>query len=419
MQVIGRHLVPVVGDFISTFRVVLVAGARQVGKTTMVRELISLPHAVTLNLDHEATLRRALDDPSGLLDSTPGPVVIDEYQRAGRGLLLAVKARADTDPKPGQVILTGSTGYVASRLAVDTLAGRMGRVHLWSLSQDEIDGGRSRFLDDVFEPGWAPAPRSASWPRTETVERVLRGGYPEVVSRDLDPRSRGRWFQSYVQEVVSREALNPVADVRRERELRLILRLVAARLSTEVVTSDLANDAGISRNTAADYVGLLEALDLVHPVPAWASSATTRARRRPKLVITDSGLAAHLTSATTQTFGPAADGVLAGALFENWVVGELLRQSGWADREVDVLAFRDREGREVDALIEDRATGRLVGIEAKLTATPSTRDARWLAWLRDSHSDRFAQGLVVHAGGSTLPLGDRLWAVPVTTVLSG
>lgn len=151
-------------------------------------------------------------------------------------------------------------------------------------------------------------------------------------------------------------------------------------------------------------------------LPAFATGATTRATRRPKVLITDPGLAAHLTNAGHATFGPSGDTRLAGSLFETTVLTEIAKQATWSDHLVDLSHFRDRNGPEVDLLVEDRRTGAVAGVEVKLGASPTVRDARHLALLRDGLGERFTVGIVVHTGAHSLPLGERLWAVPVSAL---
>ncbi|MGH8897972.1 MAG: ATP-binding protein [Egibacteraceae bacterium] len=220
-------------------------------------------------------------------------------------------------------------------------------------------------------------------------------------------RQRRAWFDAYVRDVVSREALRPLADVRLETELRRVLRLLAARTAGELVVSDLAADAELARETTANYVGLLEALYLVVRLPAWATSATTRAKRRSKVLILDTGLAADLCGAGEAEFGPRADGRLAGALFETLVLTEAHKQTAWCERSLDLAHFRDRQGAEIDLIVEDRHTGQFAVVEVKLTSTPVERDARHLARFRDRLGERFTVGLVVrpHVGAGPTAVG--------------
>lgn len=415
-MVVARSAAGRLEVLLGTFRVVLLGGARQTGKTTLVRDLLGLAAANRFTLDDEATRQRALADPVGFVGALPRPAAIDEFQRAGEGLLLAVKQAVDEDTARGQILLTGSANYLAARSVSETLAGRAGRLTLWPFSEGELRGIRETFLDHIFDPDAWPGAVPEMPDREALIGAVLRGGYPELATEVVPVPSRPDWFDAYVRDVVSREALRPVADVRLESELRQVFRLLAARGCGELVIADLARDAELNRATVADYVALLEALYLVALIPAWAPGATTRAKRRPKIVLVDSGLAGDLLGAGPPVFAADADGVLAGNLFETFVLTEILKQASWAQPSMEIAHYRDRDDREVDLIVSDRRTGMVSGIEVKSTATPTARHARHLAWMRDSQGSRFGVGLVLHAGKTVLPLGDRLWALPASAL---
>lgn len=415
-SLVRRNLVPVVREMLDGFRLVVLGGARQTGKSTLVDELLGLPRSARFSLDDPGVRKLATDDPVGFLQMLPRPSAVDEFQRAGLDLLLAVKQAADHDRSRGQLLLTGSASYLAGRGVTETLAGRAGRTVLWPLSAGERRGRRETFVDRLFDTAAWPPPDGEALTRTDIVDWMVEGGYPEVVTEQLSARQRGRWFDSYVADVVSREALRPVADVRGELVMRRVLRLLAARTAQELVVTDLARDAELDRSTATSYLALLEALFLVVQLPAFATSATTRAKRRPKVLVTDPGLAAHLTNAGPATFGPSGDAQRAGTLFETTVLTEIAKQATWSEHLVDLWHFRDRNGPEVDLIVEDRRTGAVAGVEVKLGASPTARDARHLALLRDGLGTRFTVGLVVHTGPHSLPLGERLWAVPVAAL---
>ena len=413
-MMIERWAAPVLRELLTGFRLVIVEGARQVGKTALVSHFSGLPVSARYTFDDPGTLNRAQQDPIGFLAGLPIPAAIDEYQRAGTEFLLAVKRKVDADRTRGQLVLTGSAGFAASREPVETLAGRAGRLELRTLSLGERWGLRERFIEAVFDPTVWPGPVSRIIDRAEAAELMVTGGYPEVVTEEMPARIRDRWFDAYVADVVTREALRPLADLRDEAALRTILRLLAARTAGELVISDLARDAGIARETASRYVSMLEALHLVTVIPAWSASATTRAKRHPKIIISDVGLAAAL-GRVGATAVEAGGGVI-GQLFETLVIGELCKQTLWAERSVRVFHFRDRNGVEVDAILEDGHSGRVCGIEAKATSTPRPIDGRHLLRLRDALGDRFSLGVVIHLGDQILSLGDRLWAVPLAAL---
>lgn len=315
---------------------------------------IGLPDQARYSFDDESLLRRATGDPIGFVETLPHPAAVDEFRRAGRGFLLAVKQAADLDPARGQLLLTGSANYLADRTISETLAGRAGRLVLWPLSVGERRGIRETFLDHLFQPASWPPPAAAVLSRSELVAWILQGGFPEVVTQAMSARQRRTWFDAYVSDVVSRETLRPLAEIRRETELRTVLRLLAARTAGELVVSEVASDVQLARETTADYIGLIEALYLAVRLPGWSNHtvpAFGRAKRRPKVLLVDSGLAADLCGAGEADFGPRADGRIAGALFETFVVTEVCKQTGWSEHTVDLHHFRDHYGAEIDLIV--------------------------------------------------------------------
>lgn len=371
------------------------------------------------SLDDPAILSRAVDDPTGFAAAVPHGSVIDEFQRAGQPLLLAVKRIVDTHSDKGQFILAGSANYLAARGATENLAGRAGRLQLWPLSIGERLGSHESFLDQIFDDDRRWKAAAAENDREQVMAWILEGGFPEVVRDQLTPRRRARWFDAYTDDVVNREALRPIAEVRYEHELRRLLRALAARIGTELVVADLARDLGLDRATVTNYVSILEAVYLLHLLPAFSTSATTAAKRRPKIHLVDSGLAAHLNGVGERDLSALSTNRMLGPMVEQFVVTEVLKQASWSQTGVQVHHYRDREGREADIVIEDRRTGRIAAIEVKASSSPDSRGARHLAYLRDRLGDRFAIGVLLHLGVQALPLGDRLWARPISSLWSG
>jgi predicted AAA+ superfamily ATPase len=414
MVVLERRIGSVVLEMLDTFRVVHLGGARQTGKSTLIRDLLPAPEGSSVTLDDEALLLRAREDAAGFVASLERPARIDEFQRAGEGLLLAVKAAADVDRRRGQFRLTGSAGSISVGRSVETLAGRVGRSVLWPLSQGEQRGEREGFLDRLAMPeSWPPPSRWTSPVRNDVLAAVVLGGYPEVVTESLSSRSRSRWFESYASEIIDREAVRSLVERTPGPELRRFLRMLAARSGRELVITEVARDVGISRITATRYLALLEALYLVHLQPAWATNATTRAKRASKIHLVDTGLATSLLGLGERELGTLERDRELGFLLESFVVTELCKQASWNHRAVDILHFHDRNGPEVDIIVEQRTTGAVAGVEVKATMTPRAEHARHLVLLRDRLGDAFTVGVVMHLGAAVLPLGDRLWAVPV------
>lgn len=412
-----RWLTPVLAGLMASFRVVIVQGARQVGKSTLVQALATHHAGAMVDLDDPFQLDTFRRDPSGVLAPLVRPIVIDEIQRAGQPALLAVKRAVDRDRRPGQFVLTGSANYLAARTHVETLAGRNVKVALWPLSQGELAQRRERFISLAFSEPAALLETRAPSGGARLLERIVMGGFPEVALRLGATATRWRWCAGYAADCTDREALRGIAEVRKTDDLRRTLAVLAARTGSELVLQNVRTslgDAGssVDHKTLVSFVDLLEALHLVHRLPAWSTNLTTRARRHPKVHMCDTGLAVGLLRVDVDR--ARADAVT-GQLVETFVVNEIAKQSSWADEPFALFHFRDHE-HEIDLLLE-RSDGSIVAVEVK-AGPVQVHDARHLAWLRDTHPRRFVAGFVLHGGTTRRPLGDRLFALPIDALWS-
>lgn len=408
MVTIRRHVEERVAEALGDTRVVVVQGARQVGKTTLVHNLLTRQPGRFVTLDDATTLRGAQADPVGFLTHEDGLLVIDEVQRAPE-LILALKLIVDRDPRPGRFLLTGSADLARLPAAEDSLAGRAERIELLGFSQGEAEGHRERFLDRIFASDRFLAHRS-DLTRHDLLERAIVGSYPEALARTT-PRRRNAWLDSYLDLIVERDAPD-VVESRRLSDLPLTLRLLAARNSEELNVSDMSSATGIPATSLNRMLSLLETLYLVQRVPAWSTNLSKRVVSRPKMALLDSGLAARLINVTAAAVDPGMSGHLAGHLLEGFVAGELRRQLGWCEEKIRISHYRDRSGAEVDLILETD-DGRVAGIEVKAAATVSASDSRWLTELARRLGRRFVGGVVLYTGREAVPFGERVTAVPM------
>jgi predicted AAA+ superfamily ATPase len=384
--------------------VVLVNGARQCGKSTLVAQVARDRGLAWYSLDQKTAAESARFDPEGFVRSAPA-MVIDEIQR-DLGLILPIKSVVDFDPTPGHFLLTGSSRLAGMRQLPDTLPGRMETIELWPLSQGEIDSEPDGFVDAAFRDGPDLAIRGEET-RADYIERVVRGGFPEAVARQ--GRRRRAFHQQYAADLVNRD-VKQVGEVEFNPALRKLVRLLAARSAGILSMDSLASDLGVSGRTVSRYLSLLEQVFLIKQIPAWAPSASTRAVKAPKVVFVDSGLATSLVPADALQLG-TAQGPLGGIL-EGFVVTELARQLTWCRQEVELFHYRTRDKVEVDVVLRDLA-GRVVGIEVKASSTARSEDFKGLRHLRQRLGDKFVAGYLIYLGQDTLPMGDRLRTLPL------
>lgn len=392
-------------------RAVFVLGARQVGKSTLARQIAENEHpAQIVNLDDRGPRDAALDDPEGFVAGLRRPVFIDEVQRGSADLLLAIKSVVDKDLSPGQFLLTGSANVLRNRSVVDALTGRMEIIRLWPLAQSEIERSSTNFIDSLFS-GEPQRILSAPKGRDALRVRISAGGYPEARLRT--GRRRARWFDSYLQTTFKKD-LESITEAHKLHEIPKLLRLLASQAANLFVPTTLSRRIGLDHRTVESYVGLLEAIFLCKRVPAWRPGLGQREVQHPKAYVVDSGLLLHLLGADEKRL--LSDGQITGKALENFVAMEIMKHAEWSDRGTRVYHYR-RGRDEIDLVLESRG-GEIAVVEVKAKASLKKEDWRAMAKLRDARGEDFRCGVVVYTGEDSVPLGDRLHAIPLSGLWS-
>jgi predicted AAA+ superfamily ATPase len=406
MPILHRHLHNAIVGSLQDSPVVFIQGARQTGKSTLAGAIGQTQGSTYFTLDDAVALAAAEADPTGFLAGLSGPVILDEVQRVPR-LALAIKAAVDRDRRPGRFLLTGSAHAMVLPTLSESLAGRMEIHTLWPLSEGEILGRPETFVDSVFHAHYhSRKTTKLSWP--EIVRLLVRGGYPEMLTRTSDDR-RAAWFGSYVTSILQRD-VRDLANIRDLTDLPRLLALVASRAASLLDYADLSRGLGIPQTTLKRHMGLLEATFLVQTLPAWFINIGKRLVKSPKVLVNDTGMLCHLIGTGEKRLQD--DRTLAGSVLENFVALELMKQAGWSKIRPALHHFRTHNGEEVDIVLEDRA-GRIVGIEVKAAASVDAGQFRGLNALAAAAGERFVRGLVLYAGESAVPFGSNLLAVPV------
>ena len=376
MAYVPRYLAHTLSRAASTFPVVLVTGARQTGKTTLLRNEFGDTHRYT-SLERPDVRLRAEADPVAFLDENPPPVILDEIQYVP-SLLPYIKDRVDEDRRPGSWLITGSQGFGLMRGVTESLAGRVAILTLDPLAVGEGVGNPApSTVDDLLERVFAEKPTARESPPYEVdfADWLLRGGYPEPRLRpEVD---RQLWLSSYTQTYLERDvrALTQVGDL---GAFQRFLALSASRTGTLVNLAELGREVGVTAPTARRWLSVLEASQVVFLLPAFHRNFGKRIRKSPKLYFLDTGLASYLMGLhhrETVLHGPAL-----GALMETAVVSEWVKAFRSRGERPEIWFWRSSSSHEVDLVIE--RGGRLYGIEVKATATPtpghSTSLAQWL-----------------------------------------
>lgn len=411
---LARSIKPSLCDALSDTPVVVVVGARQAGKSTLVQSIgEETGPREYVTLDDTATLLAAKRDPEGFIEQFSDAVTIDEVQRAAE-LLLPIKAAVDRDRTPGKFLLTGSSNVMLVPKVADALVGRVETLTLWPLSQVEVEGrSRENVISRLIGGDKKAKPSKPS--RTDIAERMIRGGFPEAVLRQSTQR-RKRWLASYMQTVLDRE-VRSISNIDRLEQLPAMVASVAARVRGPLNKASIAQELDVPQVTAHRYLALLERIYLAKRLRAWHGSQHKRMAKSPKLLISDSGLLCHLLQFDYGRL--IEDSSAYGISLESFVGMELVKHAGACEEDVEVMHYRSVRGdAEIDFIVEYGGKG-TVGVEVKATKSLQDRDFIHLERLRDTLGDRFKLGVVLYMGERALPFGDRIYAWPVTALWSG
>jgi uncharacterized protein len=401
-----RNLNQTLLDSLGLNPVVFLSGARQVGKSTLVKTL--LPDYRYLLLDEPGVLAAAKADPQGFVTALGDKVVLDEVQVVPE-ILSSLKNEVDRNRNAGRFVLTGSANVLVLPKLAESLAGRMDILRLYPLSQGEISGVNETFIEWLFS-GKNPTVQTSA--RFDHTTAIAKGGFPEAVGRKESERAA--WFKAYITSLLQRD-VRDLANIRGLVQLPTLLNLLAARNASLLNIAELSRSSGLPQSTLNDYLHLLEALFLVVRVPAWSKNASKRLVKTPKLYLLDTALTLALLNINQERL--RLDPTLKGSLLEQFVVLEILKQLTWSKTQAQLYHFRIHTGHEVDMVLEGPA-GDLVGIEIKSRATLEANDSKGLEALRELAGKKFVRGVVLYTGDTVLPFGNNLWAMPISSLWS-
>lgn len=405
----NRRLIEPLLEALTDTPAVLVHGARQTGKSTLV-QAVELAGGVRpyLTFDDPGLLAAARRDPNGFVAGLGPAVTLDEVQHIPE-IFPVIKAAIDRQRLPGRFLLTGSANVMLLPRLSESLAGRMEVLTLWPFSQGEIRGGREGFVDALLSPrfnDWTGTPAAPA--RDELLEMLVAGGYPPVLARRSAHR-RDAWFHSYILTILQRD-IRDLANIADLSTVPRLLAVVAARAGGLLNFADLSRTVALPQSTLKRYFALLEATYMVQLLRPWARNMGKRVIQTPKVYLNDTGLLTHLLGATVERL--KADGNLAGAVLENFVHMELRKQASWNADQPELFFWRTASGQEVDLVLEDR-TGRVAGVEVKASATLTAKDVRGLLALAEAAGKKWVRGVVLYTGTEVIPFAANLHGVPL------
>jgi predicted AAA+ superfamily ATPase len=388
--------------------VVLVHGPRQCGKTTLARTTAEPLGYRYFTFDDDVARAAVEGDPGGFVDDLPPRVILDEVQRVPT-LFTAIKKTVDRDRTPGRFILTGSANVLLVPRLSDSLAGRMEILRLHPLAQCEIAGRAPQFLDTLFDGTFKT--RMGRRLGADLAVRIAGGGYPAALARPTG-RRLATWYRDYVEALVERD-VRDLARISALDAMPRLLSLAAGQTARLLNVAEIAAPFELSRPTIRDYVTLLERVFLLEPLQPWHTNRLSRLIKTPKMHLGDTGLACALLGLDAEAL--RADRQMLGQMLETFVFQELRRQASWRDEAMQFFHFRDKDGAEVDIVIE-RSAHAIVGVEVKASGTVTSGDLRGLRKLKEASGKRFVAGVVLYDGETMASLGDGMFAVPIRTL---
>jgi len=397
---INRTILKDLQEALAVFPVVLLCGARQVGKSTLVLSLCE--HYITL--DDITQLDGARADPKRFIQDLPRPIVIDEIQKAPE-LLPAIKEEVDRKRKNGDFLLTGSANLLGYKKVTESLAGRMGVMELLPLSCREMaNRADANLADDLF---------SAEWPNNKIpqsgnllLDSLLQGGYPEL-QRIHTQRGRNLWFSSYVSTYIERD-VRDIGELRHIDRFIHLLNILAPRSATLLNKAELSRTAGIEQKTLTNYLSLLEMVFQIKRIQPYSANLGKRFVKSPKLFFTDSGVLCHLLGLNSKE--TLRNSSYYGAILETFVFTELLKAVQYSESPTRLWHYRTSDQHEIDLLIE--RDGKVIPVEIKAAKTVRKKDFKHIEDLQ-SRNSTVKNGVIFYQGEQLVPFGKN-YAMPIS-----
>ena len=389
----------------SAFKVVMLTGARQVGKSTMLKTLAKNTGRVCVSMDDADIRELAERDPKLFFQMYKPPILIDEVQKAP-ALFEQIKLLCDESSERGQFWLSGSQSKKMMKQAGDSLAGRICILKMFGLSKKELIG-KAEDIPDEYSLSFF-LKRSQHYPVNSILEiyqQIWEGGMPDMLYMDAELR-RSYW-NSYVEAYLMRDAVddNGIQDT---EGFRKFLRACAAFTGELLNYHDLANAAGVSSATAKDWIKVLQSMGIIFLLEPFYNNELKRMIKTPKLYFCDTGLCAFLSSWTSRD--TLMNGAASGHYLENYVVSELLKNASYGEKSLSLNFYRDTHQKEIDLILE--MNGRLHAFEIKRAASPERKIIKSFSLLEKSGKEMGDGGIICMAA-KPFPLDTSHFLLPV------
>jgi len=399
MEYLKRAIREELEEYLKYFPVLLISGARQVGKSTLALHL-GIENYITL--DDINIYEMAKNDPKGFIENLQKPVIIDEAQRLPQ-LMITIKEHIDKERVNGEFVLTGSASLQGFKNISDSLAGRIGIVELYPLSLKE-KSQKSENIIDIFAnalDGYI----LKKYP-TDMAQHLLDGGYPEILKIDSQ-KAKYLWFSSYIRTYIESDA-RELANIRNLDKFVKMYRLCMIRSGNMFNKNELQKEAGLDNRTFDSYFAVMEHTYQIQKLQPFFKNQLKRLIKTPKIYATDTGILNHLLQIRSKE--EFENSHYKGDVVETFVYDELLKANSSATQKVGLFYYRTSDKKEIDFILDYGQ--KVVAIEIKSSKSVSKSDFKHIYHLQKEIPTLFDKGIVLYGGESFLRLDEKMYAVP-------
>ncbi len=383
------------------FPVVMLTGARQVGKSTLAMQLIKN----YITMDDVSVYSSVKEDALLFISSLNPPITIDEVQKSPE-ILLAIKQPVDKNRVNGHYLLTGSANIIAFKTIADTLAGRIAIFELMPLSMKEINSKTDSVLDILFNGSFLNY-NYKSLPDSQIINTVLKGGYPEIQKIDSE-YGRYLWFSSYISTYIERD-IRIIGDLRHLDKFIKLYNILASRSANIIVKSELSKTVGIDVKTISNYLKLLELVYQIYILRPYQSNIGKRFVKSEKFFFTDTGVLSYLLNIKDEKTFLKSE--YKGHIFETFVFAELLKSIKYGKEHTNIFYYCTKDKREIDFVVERNNS--VIAIEVKFAKTVTKSDFKHIVNAFDNINN-LEYGFVFYIGDKVIPFGKNMYAIPVS-----
>lgn len=392
---------------LETRRVVVLAGSRQCGKTT-ISKAIADESSVYRTLDDVTLLKAAKNDPQGFVKLKNGTMIIDEVQRVPE-LITAIKKSVDENTRYGQYLITGSVNIQTLPTVKESLAGRVRKIRLRPFVQGEILRKEPKFLNRIKECEFV---NNTDYDKEKLSDIIFKGGYPESLGFDKDS-DRVNWYKDYINTIIEFD-MKDIANIKRQDSLKELIGIIASYSSKFIDKSKITSAMGVANQTLDSYLGVLENTYLVDKLSPWLKSDYERVNKQSKYFMTDTGLMSSVLNWKKEDLLVDAD--KSGKIFETFVYNQLVTQIELENNDYELYHYRDREKREIDFIIQD-TNNNIYAIEVKSGSSVSKEQFKHMRWFKNNLvKDKRFVGIVLYTGEHVVPFGEDMIAVPMNNL---